>query len=75
LGAGTVTRVAELTKTARFPKQCISRMEDLMDDLHDNAKLRPIIDDGEGDIPLWNKMIARYLCVGPLLNPTTRGWV
>ncbi|GAA5989901.1 hypothetical protein JCM10908_002369 [Rhodotorula pacifica] len=40
--------------------ECISRMEDLMDDLHDNAKLRPIIDDGEGDIPLWNKMIARY---------------
>ena len=40
-------------------------MEDLMDDLHDNAKLRPIIDDGEGDIPLWNKMIARYLCVEP----------
>lgn len=44
-----------------------------MDDLHDNAKLRPIIDDGEGDIPLWNKMIARYLCVGPSEFPTTRG--
>lgn len=23
-------------------------------------KLRPIIDDGEGDIPLWNKEIAKY---------------
>lgn len=34
-------------------------MEDLMDDLHGNAKLRPIIDDGEGDIPLWNKEIAK----------------
>lgn len=24
------------------------------------GKLRPIIDDGEGDIPLWNKEIAKY---------------
>ncbi|GAA5881656.1 hypothetical protein JCM16303_005530 [Sporobolomyces ruberrimus] len=40
--------------------ECISRMEDLMDDLHGNAKLRPIIDDGEGDIPLWNKEIAKF---------------
>ena len=35
---------------------CIERMEDLMDDLQGNAILRPIIDDGEGDIPLWNKV-------------------
>lgn len=34
-------------------------MEDLMDDLHANSKLRPIVDDGEGDIPLWNKEIAK----------------
>ena len=40
--------------------QCIERMEDLMDDLHKNAKLRPIKDDGEGDIALWNKEIAKY---------------
>lgn len=40
-----------------------------MDDLQDNAKLRPIIDDGEGDIPLWNKMIARYLYVGIPRHP------
>ncbi|GAA6002715.1 damage-control phosphatase ARMT1 family protein [Rhodotorula paludigena] len=46
-------RVVDLT-------ECISRMEDLMDDLQGNSKLRPIIDDGEGDIPLWNKEIARY---------------
>ncbi|KAI9625944.1 hypothetical protein KEM48_010644 [Puccinia striiformis f. sp. tritici PST-130] len=39
---------------------CIERMENLMDDLHQNAKLRPIVDDGEGDISLWNKEIARY---------------
>ena len=25
-----------------------------------NSKLRPIIDDGEGDVALWNKEIARY---------------
>ncbi|GAA5903195.1 damage-control phosphatase ARMT1 family protein [Sporobolomyces salmoneus] len=40
--------------------ECISRMEDLMDDLHANSKLRPIVDDGEGDIPLWNKEIAKF---------------
>jgi hypothetical protein len=40
--------------------QCIERMEDLMTDLSGNAKLRPIIDDGEGDIALWNKEIAKY---------------
>lgn len=40
--------------------ECISRMEDLMDDLQNNAQLRPIIDDGEGDIPLWNRMLAKY---------------
>lgn len=34
---------------------CIHRLEDLMDDLQKNAKLRPIIDDGAGDIALWNK--------------------
>lgn len=40
--------------------RCIEKMEDLMDDLHKNSKLRPILDDGEGDIPLWNKEIAKY---------------
>jgi damage-control phosphatase, subfamily III len=39
---------------------CISRMHQLMKDLHNNAKLRPIIDDGEGDVALWNKEIARF---------------
>jgi hypothetical protein len=27
-----------------------------MDDLQGNAKLRPIIDDGAGDVALWNKV-------------------
>jgi len=36
--------------------QCIHRMEDLMGDLHGNSKLRPIIDDGAGDVALWNKV-------------------
>lgn len=29
--------------------KCIERMHTLMDDLQNNAKLRPIVDDGEGD--------------------------
>jgi hypothetical protein len=40
--------------------QCIDRMDDLMEDLSGNAKLRPIIDDGEADVALWNKAIAKY---------------
>ena len=40
--------------------ECIHRMEDLMDDLQGNAKLRLIADDGAGDVALWNKEIARY---------------
>ncbi len=35
-------------------------MHQLMKDLNNNAKLRPIIDDGEGDVALWNKEIARF---------------
>ena len=35
---------------------CIHRLEDLMNDLQGNSKLRPIIDDGAGDIALWNKV-------------------
>ena len=40
--------------------KCIERMEDLMHDLTGKALLRPIEDDGEGDVALWNKEIARY---------------
>lgn len=36
--------------------KCIERMQELMTDLSENATLRPIIDDGEGDIPYWNKV-------------------
>lgn len=36
------------------------RMDELMTDLSGNAKLRPIIDDGEADVALWNKEIAKY---------------
>ncbi|KDQ10142.1 hypothetical protein BOTBODRAFT_137059 [Botryobasidium botryosum FD-172 SS1] len=39
---------------------CINRMERLMKDLTNNDVLRPIIDDGEGDIPLWNKEITQF---------------
>jgi len=49
---------------------CIERMEDLMEDLQGNSKLRPIIDDGEGDIPLWNKEIAKVRLFAPsFLSP------
>lgn len=34
---------------------CIHRMDNLMDDMRNNSKLRPIIDDGAGDVALWNK--------------------
>ena len=40
--------------------QAIERMGDLMTDLSGNAKLRPIIDDDEADVALWNKEIAKY---------------
>jgi hypothetical protein len=40
--------------------QAIHRMGELMTDLSGNAKLRPIIDDGEADVALWNKEIAKY---------------
>ena len=35
-------------------------MDELMHDLSGNAKLRPIVDDNEGDVALWNKEIAKY---------------
>ncbi|KAH7886049.1 hypothetical protein F5I97DRAFT_2025412 [Phlebopus sp. FC_14] len=40
--------------------KCLERMDSLMTDLSGNAKLRPIIDDAEGDVALWNKEIAKY---------------
>ena len=40
--------------------QCIERMTGLMRELQANEKLRPIVDDNEGDVTLWNKAIARY---------------
>lgn len=53
--------------------KCIERMEDLMTDLTGKAILRPIADDGEGDVALWNKEIAKYFqgrlsfhCMHPL---------
>ena len=48
--------------------QCLERMDALMADLSGNAKLRPIIDDGEGDVALWNKEIAKYFQGGPSLR-------
>lgn len=39
---------------------CMDRMNVLMKELQANKELRPIIDDEEGDVPLWNKAIAKY---------------
>ncbi|KAG6335468.1 hypothetical protein ID866_3618 [Astraeus odoratus] len=39
---------------------CLERMVQLMADLSGNAKLRPIVDDDEADVALWNKEIAKY---------------
>lgn len=49
-------RIVDLT-------ECIARMEDLMEDLQGNSKLRPIVDDGEGDVALWNKESEYTLCL------------
>ncbi|KAF9454182.1 DUF89-domain-containing protein [Macrolepiota fuliginosa MF-IS2] len=40
--------------------ESIERMGELMTDLSGNAKLRPVVDDGEADVALWNKEIAKY---------------
>lgn len=40
--------------------ECIERMEKLMVDLSGNAELRPILDDGEADVTLWNKELTKY---------------
>ncbi|KAK7695030.1 hypothetical protein QCA50_002218 [Cerrena zonata] len=40
--------------------KCIERMATLKKELHQSAKLRPIKDDGEADVILWNKEIAKY---------------
>lgn len=39
---------------------CVKRMEILKAELEGNGKLRPIIDDGEADVTLWNKEIAKW---------------
>ncbi|EAU83809.2 DUF89 domain-containing protein [Coprinopsis cinerea okayama7 len=48
--------------------ECIKRMDGLMIDLSGNAKLRPIIDDGEADVALWNKEIAKYFQGNDFMN-------
>ena len=40
--------------------ECMERMDELKHDLEEHAKLRPIVDDGEADVALWNKEIAKY---------------
>lgn len=40
--------------------RCIERMEALLSDLDQNSILRSITDDGEADVALWNKEMAKY---------------
>lgn len=46
-------RILDLVKS-------IERMDALKQELQKQAKLRSIIDDGEADVALWNKLIAKY---------------
>lgn len=39
---------------------CVKRMEELKAELEGNGVLRSIKDDGEADVALWNKEIAKY---------------
>ncbi|WFD29550.1 hypothetical protein MSPP1_000559 [Malassezia sp. CBS 17886] len=48
--------------------QCIERMQKLMVGLQTNQKLRPIVDDGEADVPLWNKAISKYFREKDFMN-------
>lgn len=40
--------------------ECVKRMETLKLELESNENLRSVIDDGEADVALWNKVIAQY---------------
>lgn len=40
--------------------ESVKRMDVLMADLTSNQKLRPIIDDNEGDVALWNKVLVSH---------------
>ncbi|PSR71076.1 hypothetical protein PHLCEN_2v13045 [Hermanssonia centrifuga] len=50
--------------------QCIERMEYLKGELERSAKLRPVVDDGEADVALWNKEIAKYFLGKDFMNAT-----
>lgn len=47
---------------------CVHRLEDLMGDLQGNSKLRPIVDDGAGDVALWNKVSGASMFPGAMLT-------
>ncbi|KAF7794852.1 hypothetical protein EIP86_005994 [Pleurotus ostreatoroseus] len=50
--------------------ECIERMEKLKGELERSAKLRPVVDDGEADVALWNKEIAKYFLGKDFMNAT-----
>ena len=55
----SLNQYAEEDKIVDLVK-CIERMEELKSELEHHAQLRPVIDDGEADVALWNKAIAKY---------------
>ncbi|KIP11102.1 hypothetical protein PHLGIDRAFT_490483 [Phlebiopsis gigantea 11061_1 CR5-6] len=49
---------------------CVKRMEELKAELEGNGVLRYIKDDGEADVALWNKEIAKYFLGKDFMNAT-----
>ncbi|GJE89707.1 protein-glutamate O-methyltransferase family protein [Phanerochaete sordida] len=49
---------------------CVKRMEKLKAELEGNGVLRPIKDDGEADVALWNKEVAKYFLGKDFMNAT-----
>ncbi|EKM61692.1 uncharacterized protein PHACADRAFT_84548 [Phanerochaete carnosa HHB-10118-sp] len=50
--------------------ECVKRMEQLKAELEGNGMLRPIKDDGEADVALWNKEVAKYFLGKDFMNAT-----
>ncbi|KAI0081072.1 DUF89-domain-containing protein [Panus rudis PR-1116 ss-1] len=62
-GESEEDRVVDLVK-------CIERMDCLKHELEESAELRPIADDGESDVTLWNKQIAQYFLGKTFMDAT-----
>ncbi|KAI0695640.1 hypothetical protein BC835DRAFT_1406164 [Cytidiella melzeri] len=49
---------------------CVKRMEVLKAEMEGNGSLRTIIDDGEADVAMWNKEIAKWFLGKDFMNAT-----